>query len=374
MEPEFIEKVPSFFNCPICLSFIKNCVSTPCHHKFCSECLDNSLNLSNACPLCRSVIIKESLNHDKWMDSKISSLQVYCNFKKNGCQWKGSYSDLKNHLGAICDYTQISCPNSCCTTHLQRKKMNDHLKVCNYRKVACEYCSSNILFCSKDNHHNNECPKVLIRCNFCKDLVPKNILDEHHLTVCKNMLVVCPYGCETKIQRKYLDEHLRSKPIYHLKVLFEQVKLLQNEVKDLKEKKNIETEKPVNVVQLNDDLNTTEITHILVWKVDTKKLFESNGKRIVSPKFKIKNSEFNIQLYCFSNGNTKILSYFLHSQLIESPMKLSYKLWNEGCKDETVFQKCQLNFEKSEEEYGWSGVNYEGSDDIQIKLEIISIE
>ena len=43
--------------CPICLSEMEKVTTTYCKHQFCSTCIKKSLEYSNTCPVCRSILV-----------------------------------------------------------------------------------------------------------------------------------------------------------------------------------------------------------------------------------------------------------------------------------------------------------------------------
>ncbi|KAL1523612.1 hypothetical protein AB1Y20_018548 [Prymnesium parvum] len=46
--------------CPLCLEALREVVTTPCAHQFCSECLDKWVKTGNrSCPLCRTQVYAE---------------------------------------------------------------------------------------------------------------------------------------------------------------------------------------------------------------------------------------------------------------------------------------------------------------------------
>jgi hypothetical protein len=141
----FVNKLPKYFQCPICFEHLKEVCSTPCHHKFCKTCLLDSYSQKKKCPLCRNNLNINECHNDVWMSNQIDSLEVYCSKRIEGCEWKGSLSDLNVHKQKFCDYCPIQCINGCSEV-IFRKDFQKHNQTCHNRLVECEYCHHQIRF------------------------------------------------------------------------------------------------------------------------------------------------------------------------------------------------------------------------------------
>jgi hypothetical protein len=49
-------EITTLKTCGICQEFTKSHIVTPCNHDYCKNCINNWLNQSNVCPLCRAKI------------------------------------------------------------------------------------------------------------------------------------------------------------------------------------------------------------------------------------------------------------------------------------------------------------------------------
>ena len=70
--------------------------------------------------------------------------------------------------------------------------MHDHgINKCLMKKVICDDCKEEILRKDYDKHINKECPECDIDCVYAK------------------------YGCDCKVKRKWMDDHLEQKKDKH---------------------------------------------------------------------------------------------------------------------------------------------------------------
>ena len=89
--------------CPICFYVLKNpisCSSNKNAHTFCKKCIDQSLNESNKCPICK-LNFEYKVNNE--LNDSLNKLSFECLFKKEGCKETLIYSEYLNHVN-ICKY------------------------------------------------------------------------------------------------------------------------------------------------------------------------------------------------------------------------------------------------------------------------------
>lgn len=71
-----------------------------CGHLFCNYCLNNWLQNSNNCPICKELIAKRNIkNKNKIVYRHLINLNVLC--QQKNCNWKGTWSDYIGHLKNI---------------------------------------------------------------------------------------------------------------------------------------------------------------------------------------------------------------------------------------------------------------------------------
>eukprot|EP00111_Clytia_hemisphaerica_P024172 TCONS_00071243-protein len=110
--------------------------------------------------------------------------------------------------------------------------MEEHLRVCFYRQVECEYCNKECSFTQLKEHYNN-CEGYPIPCNNlgCPDNIQRSLM-ENHLENCEFAIVSCPFlafGCTEKIQRRDIEDHNGKAKSSHDTLLFQMVNKMKHE-------------------------------------------------------------------------------------------------------------------------------------------------
>ena len=126
---EFIELLPKEYECPLCLSVLKDPTQTNCGHHFCLPCIGRITLAKGPCPICKTEEIQ--VFPDASVKRKINALQVRCNLKSHGCPWVGELAQLEPHLDVQkgdCDFVEVDCDFSDigCTTKIWRKDVPRH--------------------------------------------------------------------------------------------------------------------------------------------------------------------------------------------------------------------------------------------------------
>ncbi|KAL6252243.1 hypothetical protein P5V15_014784 [Pogonomyrmex californicus] len=92
------------FECPICLTWLRDPVLTSCGHKFCSQCIYSWLEKEGACcPVDSQPLKSENLFPDLYTTREISQKRTSCIYQQFGCQVKLSPVDMETHI--------TQCPN-----------------------------------------------------------------------------------------------------------------------------------------------------------------------------------------------------------------------------------------------------------------------
>ena len=108
VETDLVEpgSLPEALQCGICLGILHDPVAsrTPrgCQHCFCRMCVEAALQRDARCPLCRTGISQEHLEHSLVHQEFLNSLMVRCPEVAAGCYWTG-----------LCTYNG---QRSCCNT------------------------------------------------------------------------------------------------------------------------------------------------------------------------------------------------------------------------------------------------------------------
>ena len=231
----FTSLLPSHLECEICLDVLSNPVQTSCcGQSYCKDCI--SKIIKKVCPHCRENL---EVFPDKKSIRFMNELEVKCPYHiENKCRWKGSSSELNNHL-RICNYKPVLCSLGCGAKFEKRNEILHSKRLCNLRKIQCEYCEKQVMEKHMIKHHD-ECPKMPLTCpNACSSKkIPRDSIKEH-IEVCPDQVVTCRYsefGCNEGIKRKDHDQHLTSTMEQHLHLVAEYAKKERNAREMLEEK------------------------------------------------------------------------------------------------------------------------------------------
>ena len=97
---ELVEQLPEAIQteCPICWQILKEpcLISCPYGQKICRECIEKIAKDNKPCPLCNKS--KFTFMRDYGLERSLKELEVWCSYKKDGCEWKGKLGELKLHL------------------------------------------------------------------------------------------------------------------------------------------------------------------------------------------------------------------------------------------------------------------------------------
>jgi hypothetical protein len=96
----------------------------------------------------------ENFITSKKTERDIKGLQLYCDHHQDGCSWKGSWSDLNEHLEK-CSYVPIQCKWKNCKIIQPRSTIKKHQEQCKWRIIKCEYCNNEMPFKSISVSNNN---------------------------------------------------------------------------------------------------------------------------------------------------------------------------------------------------------------------------
>jgi len=219
-ECEFVDPVKDF-ECPLCLHVTRDPnLTSCCGQHFCQVCINRTQTNHQPCPFCKETNITVMLG--KKQNRKVLELKVYCTMKEQGCSWIGELGDLSRHL-EDCQYVTVTCTKGCGES-FQRCRLAAHIaESCPKRDFTCEYCGFKSTYEEVCNNHWAECAKYPLPCpNKCDiDTVQRGSL-EQHLNECPLQQVECEFchaGCEEKIQRKDLTEHMEKNLQKHLSLL-----------------------------------------------------------------------------------------------------------------------------------------------------------
>ena len=234
----FVERPSEDFFCPVTFELLLDPVQT-------NSCCGNHLSRAAAqklqaegkpCPLCKKKPLRTT--DDKFFRRKVRQLKVRCSNKSAGCEWVGELGELDNHLkhGSVegqCDLVDVKCPLECGgrikRCNLAKHKSNE----CNKRPFTCQYCDYKATHEKVVNDHWPKCQRYPKVCpNECSTVeIESRFLQRHLQEECP--LVQCEFsfaGCQAKVERKSMKEHLDKSKDDHLKLTASECKNLGNQL------------------------------------------------------------------------------------------------------------------------------------------------
>ena len=330
---EFIPECKPFaesYSCPLCEGILYESVIDKCGHSFCFECSQLLLKLTQKCPF-SNIALPTSLPMNIVVNTVLEKQTVYCRNKNLGCEWIGKLSDRKNHLNHECLKEIIPCeyvPD--CQEKDLREKIIEHIKVCPYRLVQCEYCDETMTFENLENH-NKVCPNIPVDCsNKCGLKIPLNKLKYHLEEECMNTVVECPFnlvGCEFYDLRLKLKAHLDKDLERHLRMITNKIHSLEKKIEDA----NVRID---DLYKENDSL---------------KKNIQILNEQIINNKNSVNNS---LNLITSRMNFNKKYSPIYPSNFV--PNFYDKKLTNEN-----IYYLDKMNFiiKKMNKNYGWYGIS-----------------
>eukprot|EP00117_Sycon_ciliatum_P045282 scpid97252/ scgid4552/ TNF receptor-associated factor family protein DDB_G0273433/DDB_G0273509 len=146
-------------------------------------------------------------------------VKVYCSMNTNGCTWTGKLRNVEDHT-AVCEYTNVRCPNEGCSEAVHRNQLNHHVTdVCRYTPVPCALCSVLVPQALTPDHIAQECINAEVQCAMCRNEIKRKELVQHMAEDCPNKTVVCPYhqySCAFEGTREQVDRHCESQKEHHM--------------------------------------------------------------------------------------------------------------------------------------------------------------
>ncbi|XP_065054907.1 TNF receptor-associated factor 3-like isoform X1 [Rhopilema esculentum] len=225
-DANYVEPLNSRYQCPACTYALRDPLQTECGHRLCKDCYgDLKKKCGSAgniiCPVDQSIILPNQVFPDTYAKREVLNIPVFCNYRENGCQWKGTIRDFEEHI-LKCDFEDILCPAECgkrVAKSLLEKHVNEN---CPRRQVECEHCQMKVPVSELQSHYN-ACEYCPIDCSFnCgAEKIPRKLLQEHFEKYCPNAETACYFsfcGCMFRGKREAIEDHLRQEAHHHLKL------------------------------------------------------------------------------------------------------------------------------------------------------------
>ena len=172
-ELESLEKLDVFttLKCPVCLDLTLEMYIDSCQHPICHLCIDqlfktfpvNNTTFQNmqcaTCPICKFVIVKERMQKLRFIKEIINMKQITCEFKENGCSFKGTFKEFHTSHKHKCKYKIIKCRLFPCKFMSKVYEVQKHEENCKFQILDCETCDES--FIKPDlERHKKTCPKI----------------------------------------------------------------------------------------------------------------------------------------------------------------------------------------------------------------------
>ena len=167
-----------------------------------------------------------------------------------GCSWTGHLGEVESHLQSSCSFALVPCPFAAppnddagvhswmyevdgCSELFLRRDLEKHAAECEYRKVDCPHCKSEVCFHELEDHEE-ECDERAVECENegCSVTVVQGEMDGHRQNDCAFETIACPCnGCEATVLRRDLEAHLAEFSGKHMLGLINQNKDLVHQLK-----------------------------------------------------------------------------------------------------------------------------------------------
>ena len=216
-----------------------------CGYRFCRGCIEPlTSSRGKRCPLCNCSFT--TAVQDKLLKRTLNQKRVYCAHRESGCEWVGELAQFDKHLNAQpekeaermegCSYQELECIY--CSASFQRCKMTEHELDCPERVMTCEYCNVYRAKWSDLEQHWEQCDHYFVDCpnDGCEAKMKRMNIVKHVKERCLYTIIACDYayaGCEVKLSRKMMNDHLDSGAKDHLSLLSELCSKQKNKLEEV---------------------------------------------------------------------------------------------------------------------------------------------
>ena len=276
---EFVEQpsdVAQGGECPVCLLVLKEpCLINCCGQKYCRACIERVKEDAKPCPLCNEPNF--SVMQERALERYLKGLDVFCCYKKEGCEWRGKLRIYEDHLNQNpspenqlggCWFVEVECMHECGGSFQRRYITTHQTKQCVERPYLCDYCKEyDSTFEDVTETHYPQCSKYPIDCpNKCREYpFERQELESHLKDECPLTLVDCLFnyaGCDVQLPRKDMPEHDMKDTATHLKLLASITHNLVKENQELREtmkKKDHQNQKKLQAMQreMREEIHAT---------------------------------------------------------------------------------------------------------------------
>ena len=243
IEYDFVKTPPEEYFCPITFELLKDPRQTNscCRHHLSREAAEQLEAEGKPCPLCKKKPLRTA--EDLFFKRKVLQLKIRCSNKPQGCQWVGELSDLDRHLklGYVdgeCCLVRVKCPLKCNKCIQRRDLVNHQSNECPKRFFTCKYCGFKSTYEGVTDDHWPKCQRYPVICpNKCSEgAIERHFLQRHLREDCPLQKIECEFsyaGCEVKVQRSEMKEHMDSSKDKHLCKVAAHGKAMKTELESL---------------------------------------------------------------------------------------------------------------------------------------------
>ena len=147
-DKRFQTLVDESLHCVICTEVLRDPVQCRMNeHHFCRNCIIEHLKHSQNCPTCKDPLTVETLvKPQRFLTNTLSKLKISCENSERGCRAVVELGSLNTHV-ASCEFNPIPCSNDQCDEIISRRDKEIHEnKVCDFRRVKCDYCGETVVY------------------------------------------------------------------------------------------------------------------------------------------------------------------------------------------------------------------------------------
>ncbi|MGH0151237.1 UNVERIFIED_CONTAM: hypothetical protein FKN15_040559 [Acipenser sinensis] len=150
----FVGYVNDGLLCCICRDVLENPLQAPCEHAYCTSCIHGWLVHHHNCPEDRQALDLSMLRPlFRYMRNDLNRLQIRCRNREHGCEMVCSLESVDRHERE-CEYSRIPCTNTSCPMQVERRNLEAHLAICEYRSRECPNGCGYTILNADDTHHN----------------------------------------------------------------------------------------------------------------------------------------------------------------------------------------------------------------------------
>ena len=157
-DKRFQTLVDENLHCVICTEVLRDPVQCQRNeHHFCRNCIIEHLKHSQNCPTCKDPLTVETLvKPQRFLANTLSKLKICCENSERGCRAVVELGSLNTHVASY-EFNPVPCSNDQCDEIISRRDKEIHeSKVCDFRRVKCDYCCDTVVY---KNLMQHTCPQ-----------------------------------------------------------------------------------------------------------------------------------------------------------------------------------------------------------------------